>query len=307
VSAVATPSTPLAKGGVSRAQAWLLALRLRTLPVGAAPVLLGSAAAYGAGRFRLGPALAALAGALLLQVGANLANDLFDGVNGLDGPSRKGPVRAVGGGLLSATAVAGASAAAFLVAMLVGIYLVAEGGAPIAITGLLGIAAGVAYTGGPRPLGYMGLGDPLVFAFFGLAAVVGTYHVQAGPAPAAVWWAGAALGAHATAVLAINNLRDRETDGPLGKRTLAVRLGDAWTRRYTIALLLAPFAVAIALASEARDLAPLLALPLALSLARTVALRSDGPALNDALAGTARLLLVFAALWMPRFLRGDLT
>lgn len=291
---------------MSRARAWLLAARPKTLPVGAAPVVVGTAAAAGAGAFQPLAAGAALLGALLIQIGTNLVNDAADFARGADGPDRLGEARAVASGLLSPRAVWVAAALAFAGAAGVGVYLVAVGGLPILLVGLAGILAGVAYTAGPFPLAYRGLGDLFAFAFFGVVAVAGTFYVQAGHVTAPVVAAGAALGALAAAVLDVNNVRDLVQDERAGKRTLAVRLGRPLARAYYAALLGAAYATIAVLAAlrlGPLGLLPLATLPLAWRLVRVVATREDGPSLNAALAGTARLLLLASALWVPAWVR----
>jgi 1,4-dihydroxy-2-naphthoate octaprenyltransferase len=279
---------------------WWLAARPRTLTVAAAPVIVGTAAALADGRARPLPAAAALLASLLIQVGTNFANDLFDCEKGADAPDRIGPQRAVQTGLVSAAGMRAGMLAAFAAAALVGLYLVAVGGWPIAAIGALSIAAGIAYTGGPFPLGYRGLGDVTVFVFFGVVAVCGTYYVQALALPPVVVAASFPVGALATGVLVVNNVRDLETDRRAGKRTLAVRLGRRAGRIEYAALLLFAYALLPALwlwgGTPAGVLLALLTLPWALSLIRTVATRTDGPGLNNALAGTAQLGLFFAVL-----------
>jgi 1,4-dihydroxy-2-naphthoate polyprenyltransferase len=224
----------------SRLSVWLLAIRPRTLPAAAAPVLVGTAFAARAGVDRLAPALAALAGALLIQIATNLANDYYDFVRGADTADRVGPTRVTQAGLLTPGAVRRAMIGTLAAALAVGSYLVMVGGWPIVVIGLSALACAVLYTGGPLPLAYHGLGDLFVFVYFGLIAVAGTYYVQALTWPAEVWWAGAGVGALSTALLVVNNLRDRETDARAGKRTLAVRLGVRGTRvQYTALLALA--------------------------------------------------------------------
>lgn len=280
-------------------RAWIMAARPQTLPAAIAPVAVGTAVAHAAGGSQAGPAIAAVAGALLLQIASNLANDVFDHERGADGPDRLGPPRAVASGLLRPRAV---RCALFLVlgaAMAVGVYLTLVAGWKVVALGLLAMACAVAYTGGPVPLGYHGLGDLLVLLFFGFAAVCGTAFVQLGRVPAESLWAAVPVGALATAILVVNNLRDRAGDAACGKRTLAVRLG-ARAARLEYALLVAVAYAVPAVAAIARG-EPLLALPLlaapwGLLLAQAV-WRRDGRALNPCLPATARLLLVTSLLW----------
>lgn len=279
---------------------WLLAIRPKTLPAAVAPVAVGTACAYAAGGFRWLPALAALAGALLLQIASNLANDVFDFEKGTDTAERVGPTRVVQSGLLSARAVRAGLAVAIGLAMAIGVYLVWAAGWIVVVIGLASIAAAIAYTGGPYPLGYHGLGDVAVLVFFGFVAVCGTAYVQALEVPALAWWAALPMGALATAILVVNNVRDIETDARAGKRTLAVRLGrDGALVEYRL-LLAAAYVVPLALVLlgrlDAWGLLPLATLPVALRLTRRVA-RERGPALNDALAATARLLFLYGILF----------
>jgi 1,4-dihydroxy-2-naphthoate octaprenyltransferase len=285
---------------MTRCLIWLAAARPATLPVALAPVAVGSACAARYGGFRLGVACAAAAGALLIQIGTNFANDLGDYRRGADAADRIGPRRAVAGGLISPDAMRLATALAFFAAGMVGIYLVAVGGWAIAVVGVASIAAGLAYTAGPYPLAYLGLGDPFVFLFFGLVAVCGTAYVQLGHVPELAFWASVPIGALATAVLVVNNARDIESDARAKKRTLAVRMGAPFARLeyaslLASALVLLPFLVASGRAS-AWALLPLAAAPEALRLGRVVG-RESGGRLGTALGGTARFLLAYAALF----------
>ena len=208
---------------------WILATRPRTLSAAAAPVAAGSGFAAADGVFALLPALAALAGALFIQIATNLANDYYDFVKGGDTGDRLGPMRVTQAGILPPEAVFRGMVVALGLATLTGVYLVWVGGWPVAVVGLLSMLMGVCYTGGPYPLAYNGLGDAFVFVFFGPVATATTYYVQAQAwSPDAVL-AGVGLGAFSTAMLVVNNLRDRETDAAAGKRTLAVRFGDRFS------------------------------------------------------------------------------
>lgn len=283
----------------SRLEIWWLAMRPRTLPAAAAPVLVGSALAFYDGAFQLLPALAALLGALLLQIGANLANDVFDFKKGADTSERLGPPRVTAMSWLSPNQVLMGMAAALGLAALVGLYLVSVGGWVILGIGILSILCAVAYTGGPFPLGYHGLGDLFVFLFFGLAAVCGTYYVQAGAVSTLAWLGALAIGALAVAILVVNNLRDIDTDRAAGKKTLAVRLGADGAKVQYLVLLGVAYAVPLLFLVTDFKLVWLLAtwfsIPLALPLIRIV--RTErGRALNAALAGTARLEFVYALL-----------
>ncbi|MFW5905092.1 MAG: 1,4-dihydroxy-2-naphthoate polyprenyltransferase, partial [bacterium] len=217
----------------------------KTLLAAVAPVAVGTGLAQAREEFVLGPALAALVGAVLIQIGTNLANDYYDHVRGSDTEERVGPVRVTQVGILEPGAVRRGMWAAFGAAFLVGVYLVAMAGWPVVVIGLLSLLSGWAYTGGPFPLAYHGLGDVFVFIFFGLVAVGGTYYVQALSFGSEVLLAGAGMGALTTAILVVNNLRDLETDARSGKRTLAVRIGVVGSQLEYVLLL--GFAVAVPL------------------------------------------------------------
>jgi 1,4-dihydroxy-2-naphthoate octaprenyltransferase len=240
-------------------------------------------------------------------VGSNLANDVYDFERGADTEARLGPLRVTQAGLLSPRAVRTGMRVAFVLAAATGLFLVARGGWPIATLGMLALLAAWAYTGGPLPLGYLGLGDPLVFAFFGLVAVAGTHYVQAGELSPLALAAALPLGLLATAILAVNNLRDRETDRAAGKRTLAVRLGERPSRRYYALLVLGAYAALPGLrvaGAAAAALLPLASLPFALRLVRRVSRPEEDVRLNATLADTARLLALHGALLAAGLLLG---
>jgi 1,4-dihydroxy-2-naphthoate octaprenyltransferase len=219
-------------------RAWLLATRPKTLPAALAPVLVGTALAASQGPWRLDLAFGCLAGAVLLQIGCNFANDAGDALRGADTPERLGPQRAVASGLITPRAMLAGAALALLLAAGVGAWLAAHSGWQLWLVGITSVVAALAYTLGPMPLAYVGLGDLFVLLFFGFAAVLGAAWVQAPqwPLPPAWWACATAVGLQATALIAINNLRDIATDAPVGKRTLAVRLGDRGTRIYHLLL-----------------------------------------------------------------------
>lgn len=279
---------------------WLAASRPATLPAAVVPVLVGAAAAYHDGGFRGLPFAAALAASLLIQIGTNLANDVFDFERGADVTGRLGPPRVTQTGLASPGQVRLATLVAFGAAAAIGLYLVAAAGWPVLVVGVLAIASGIAYTGGPWPLGYHGLGDFFVFVFFGLVAVAGTYYVQAREIASLPLAASLPVACTVTAILVVNNLRDIETDARTGKRTLAVRLGAPRTRIQYALLVLAPFALVAAFVLSGT--LPLwtwlswLTLPFALALARRVAGGAVGAALNPVLKQTAQLHLLLGVL-----------
>jgi len=285
---------------VSARSAWWLAIRPATLTASAAPVLVGTGAAWSDGVFAPGPALAALVGASLLQVGANFANDVFDFERGADNADRLGPQRATQQGWISAAQMKRAMWLAFAGALVTGVYLTSVAGWPVMALGLLSIAAAYLYTGGPKPYGYLGLGDLSVFVFFGPGAVAGSYFVQAHTVSPLVLWASVPIGALATAILVVNNLRDIETDARAGKLTLAVRLGERATRNYYQLLLAMAYAVPPIVwfrsLSDAWVMLPWLSLPLALRLASRMR-HERGLALNGCLVQTARLEVVFGLLF----------
>jgi len=284
----------------SKLQLWVMASRPRTLPAASVPVIVGSAAAFRAGHFALLPALAALLGALLIQIGANLANDVFDFKKGADTSERLGPTRVTQAGLLTPKQVFMGMAVVFALAVLVGFYLLYVGGWPIVAIGIASLISAVAYTGGPFPLGYHGLGDIFVFLFFGLVAVCGTYYVQALSLAPVAWWAAIPVGLLCTNILVVNNLRDIETDRKAGKRTMAVRMGHAGAiGEYTLLLALSyavPFAMAGLGVASPWVLLTLLSAPIAIRLLKAVR-TVEGRPLNKVLGDTAQLELVFGVLF----------
>lgn len=277
---------------------WILAARPKTLPVGLAPVLVGAALAIHQHAFRLGPFVAALLGALFIQVGANLANDYSDARRGADTDDRLGPLRVTAGDLVPPSQVLLATYLTFGVAILCGVYLIAVAGWIILAIGAASIVAGLLYTGGPRPYGYAGLGELFVFLFFGLVAVTGTHFVLTQHFDGTALALAVPVGLMAAAVLVVNNVRDIDTDRRAGKNTLAVRLGRERTRQLYAGMLAAAYVITSFIGALSLDLdlwllLVLLTIPLAVRLARTVATHTDGPTLNGALAGTGQLELVF--------------
>jgi 1,4-dihydroxy-2-naphthoate octaprenyltransferase len=281
---------------------WLMAARPRTLPAAISPVLVGTAAAVEwAGELpRAGAFVAALLGSIFIQIGTNLANDYSDAKRGADTADRLGPVRVTSAGLVTPQRVLVATWIAFGIAVACGIYLAVVAGIVILVVGALSIAAGVLYTGGPRPYGYAGLGEVFVFLFFGLVAVNGSYYVQLEQLDALPLGLSICIGFLATAILVVNNIRDIETDRRAGKMTVAVRMGrQNAINLYRLLVLGAYVALPIALVAGGGSLLPLIALaslPMAIGPWQTIASRTDGPALNAALGATGALLGAFSLL-----------
>ena len=285
---------------MSHSRIWILASRPRTLPAAIAPVLVGTALAAAEDEFRVLPFIAALVGSIFIQIGTNLSNDYSDARRGADTEERLGPVRVTAGGLMPPRHVLVGTYVAFGVAVAAGLYLAAVAGWELLVVGVASILAGVLYTGGPRPYGYEGLGELFVFVFFGIVAVVGSYYVQTEELRWEAFALAVPVGLLSSAILVVNNVRDIDTDRRAGKRTLAVKLGRERARRLFTAMIVLSFAAPIATFAfgglTAWLLVTLAAVPLAVPLVRTVSSRTDGPALNAALAGTGRLLAVFSLL-----------
>lgn len=277
-----------------------MAARPRTLPAAVAPVLVGTALGAEHGDLRPLAFVAALVGALLIQVGTNLSNDYSDARRGADTEDRLGPVRVTAGGLVPPRQVLVATWATFALAVLVGVYLIYVAGWELLLVGVASILAGVLYTGGPRPYGYEGLGELFVFAFFGIVAVTGSYFVQTEELAWEAFALAVPVGMLAAAVLMVNNIRDRETDARAGKRTLAVRLGAEGARALYAGAVFGAYVLLpipwIAGALDVWVLLPVLTLPLALRVTAVVSERTDGPSLNAALAQTGLLQLAFCVL-----------
>lgn len=283
-----------------RLHTWVLAIRPKTLPAAASSVVVGTALAAYDGGLAVGPALAALAIAILLQIGSNLANDVYDDERGADTADRLGPTRVTHTGLLTRTQVKTGMKVALGLAFGLGLYLAWVRGPLVLVIGVAAILAAVAYTGGPYPLGYHGLGEVFVFLFFGLTAVVGTYWVQTGTTTPLVWLMAVPPGLIITAILVVNNLRDIEQDRLAGKRTLAVRVGIRATKiEYAVCMGGAYLVVAAAVAVgmlPVTTLAIALSAPLASRAARIVFTQTGRP-LNGALAMTGQTALVFSVLF----------
>jgi 1,4-dihydroxy-2-naphthoate polyprenyltransferase len=275
---------------------WVAGARPRTLPAALAPVVVGTGAAAALGGFRLVPALLALLVALALQVAVNYANDHSDGKRGTDS-DRVGPMRLVGSGAASARSVLVAALLAFAVAGVAGLVLAALSSWWLVAVGAVCIAAAWTYTGGPLPYGYRALGEVFVFVFFGLVAVAGTTFVQTGRVEGLALAAAVPVGLLSTALLVVNNLRDVEGDARVGKRTLAVLLGDRATRVFYVGLLAVAFGVVVAIGvGRPWALLALVAVPLAVPPSRVVLSGGRGPALIAALQATGLLTLATGVL-----------
>ena len=300
---------------LSGTRAWLAAARPQTLPAAAAPIVVGGGLAWADGVFALGPLLAAFVGAALIQIGTNFANDYYDAIQGADTDAREGFTRVTQSGIIAPERVKRAMYLTFAAAIAVGSYLVYIGGLPILVIGLVSVASGIAYTGGPYPLGYHGLGDLFVFVFFGVIAVVGTYYVQAAAVlaeplsttvpPGTLTWtafvASLPVAAISTNILVVNNIRDKKEDATTGKRTLAIRFGYRVSRLEYTGLFGLAYLVPVWLwIGEGWSLAvllPLLTLPIAVLVTRTVWTQTSGAALNPALETTGKLLAAYSLLF----------
>lgn len=290
----------------SKLHVWMLAARPKTLWASVSPVIIGTALAYEDGSVHWLSAVMALLGAILIQIGTNFANDYFDHSRGTDTKERIGPLRVTQAGLVSPRTMKIAFILVFTLAFISGLYLIWRGGMPILLIGILSIIFGILYTAGPYPLSYRGIADLFVLIFFGPVAVGGTYYVQALDINGVVLIAGFSPGFLSTAILTVNNLRDLQTDKRSGKLTLAVRFGETFARlEYLISLLIAcliPVGLWLFTGQHVFSMASLLILIIALPAIKTIFSDIDGPALNDALADTGKLLLfysiAFSAGWL---------
>ena len=289
----------------SPVQIWWAAIRPKTLWAAFVPVVIGTAMAFTDGAFHAPAALAALFGALMIQIGTNLSNDYSDFFKGADTEARKGPTRVTQAGLVSPKAIRNATILAFGLSVAGGVYLIWRGGWPVVWIGVASIVSGVLYTAGPKPLGYLGLGDVFVLIFFGPVAVAGTYYVQALTVTPVVLWAGLAPGLLSVALLSVNNLRDVEEDRLVHKKTLAVRFGKTFAQwEYIVCVLLAaliPPGLYLWTRKHPWTLICLFLIPLAWPAFKAIFTR-EGTALNPLLGATARLAtwysLVFALTWV---------
>ena len=290
-----------ARPEISRVRAWILAARPATLPAAVVPVIVGAAAALSDGaKFRGVVFIMTLICALLIQIGTNFANDYSDFARGADTEARLGPVRVTQSGLIEQSSIKRGIILTFGLAVFIGAYLVYVGGWPIAVIGVLSVLSGLAYTGGPYPLGYHGLGDIFVFVFFGVIALTGTAYLQSGHWSQLALWLSIPIGLLVTNILAVNNLRDRQTDIAAGKRTLATRIGDRATRGqyalFTIGAYAVPLVIGLTDPARRMIMLPLISLPLALRRVLVVMKGASGRDLNPILKRTGRLLLLFGAL-----------
>lgn len=281
--------------------AWWLAIRPRTLPAAIAGVITGTAAALARGHFRFLPALAALLVALFLQIGSNLANDVLDFEKGADSGERLGPTRVTQSGLLSPRNVKLGTIIVFLLASLCGLYLAFVSRWEVIPVGLLAILAAVAYTGGPYPLGYHGLGELFVFLFFGVVSVVGTYYVQAKSFSLQAWLMSIPVGLIIVGILVVNNLRDIDADRAAGKNTLAVRFGSTFAKwEYGICLFFPYLLILLFCLVHILpwfSLLTFLTFPITLQTSKIV-FSTKGKALNKALGNTGLIAFLFSLLYL---------
>ena len=277
---------------------WVLASRLKTLTAAISPVLVGVSLAIHDGEFQLFIAFMTLLAAVLIQIGANFANDVYDFLKGSDREDRLGPIRATQSGLIPPEDMKKGMWLVFALAICVGFYLASIGGWPIVWIGLASIASAIAYTGGPYPLGYHGWGDVFVFVFFGIIAVPGTYYLQSGFVSYDSILFGIPLGALSTAILIVNNLRDADTDIKSGKRTLAVRFGKTFVKIEYIIMMVVAFVIPIYILQFWDELSLyiiLFLLPISIRLIQSL-YNETGISLNPVLVNTAQFLFHFSIL-----------
>ena len=278
---------------------WIIAIRLKTLPAAISPVLLGSSLSYKYGYFSSLIFFMTLFAAILIQIGTNFANDVYDFEKGTDRDDRLGPVRATQAGLISPKKMKFSMLGTFSIAILVGCYLAWIGGLPIVFIGIASIIAGIAYTGGPYPLGYNGFGELFVFLFFGIIAVPGTYFLQAGTFTYLSIWLGSCMGMLSAAILVVNNIRDIDTDKVTGKKTLAVYFGILFSYIEFIILIIGPYLILLYLMInknlDSSIYIVFLSLPIGLKLIIEL-ITNTGIKLNTVLSSTAKLLFVFSLL-----------
>lgn len=285
---------------ITKFNAWILASRPRTLPAAVVPVIVGSSIAIHDNKFHLTAAVTALLCSLLLQIGANLTNDLFDFLHGTDKKDRIGPQRAVASGLISVDEMKFGIAIVFGLSFLLGLYLIYIGGWFIFLIGILSIITALAYTAGPFPLAYNALGDIAVFLFFGFIGTTGTYYVQAHEISSLSFWSSIPVGALITNILVVNNYRDREEDKLNGKNTLAVLFGEKFTQlQYVFFMILSYsilFVVYFTFKKSFLTFLPMLSLPLSIKLIKMI-FTLRGRELNKTLELTAKLSAIYGLLF----------
>jgi 1,4-dihydroxy-2-naphthoate octaprenyltransferase len=285
---------------INKFKSWIIAARLKTLPAAVVPVIVGSAAAANNNKFVLLYASIALFCSLLIQIGTNFSNDYYDFIKGADNEERKGPLRVMVNGLITVKEMKVGIALVFLTAFAAGLYLVYTGGLVVLVIGVASILAGMAYTAGPYPLAYNGLGDIFVFMFFGVVGTMGTYFVQAHDFTLLSFFSSIPVGALITNILVVNNYRDIEEDRAAKKFTLAVILGRTFTRYQYIVLLLVSFIIPIVFYFNFNFkfwiFLPYLTIPIAFNLIKML-FKSDGKELNKMLELTAQFLGIFGLLF----------
>ncbi|MBU0561354.1 MAG: 1,4-dihydroxy-2-naphthoate polyprenyltransferase [Bacteroidetes bacterium] len=293
------------KNRVEKLRAWILASRPKTLLASVVPVLVGTSAAYGEGYFNLLAALVALICSLLIQVGTNFVNDLYDFLKGTDNETRLGPIRALASGAISVNEMRLGIFITFALTFIIGLYLVSVAGTAILVVGVVSILAGITYTAGPFPLAYNGLGDVFVFIFFGFVGTLGSYYVQTLQLNSVVFLASIPVGALITNILIVNNYRDIAGDKASGKVTLAVKFGESFTQFqftfFVIISYLVPIIIYVFFTQRLVILLPLLTFPIALkSIKMIFSLR--GTALNNTLELSAKLSSIYGVLFSVGFL-----